>query len=181
MGADRWVKSAAGLLMPNRQLAAPFRFMPCEDCCSSLETCSDCLDWTVDEIVSDAVTLVVPEGFTVLTCTHCSEAGGTYELTRSTLCGWLYEEANVCSGQFGGITFRLTAGYFIIQEACRLSATVAWDFGGLLGGHRFEYFATPPPPFTAGTTHELPLQRENARNVCANPPPTVELTLPELI
>ena len=72
MGADRWIKSAAGLLMPNPQLAAPFRFMPCEKCCDDCPSFSDSFvgretigdNW---EVVSGGWEMIEDEGIKATT------------------------------------------------------------------------------------------------------------------
>ena len=79
MGADRWVKSAAGLLMPNPQLAAPFRFMPCKECCD--DECQACLNRIYPEEVAITVSGVVNG-----TCSECGLLNTTRVVPVSKEC-----------------------------------------------------------------------------------------------
>ncbi len=93
MGADRWIKSAAGLLLPNPQLAAPFRFMPCESCCVShtptgtcFENCLEGFEWT-EECAED------PTGCYLPTATVTIGGVGSTEHDECFDCAATFEES----------------------------------------------------------------------------------------
>ncbi len=88
MGADRWVKSAAGLLVPNRKLAAPFRFMPCEDCCDPPSPCPCGL---CNEIPPCCWTVTI-SGITDGNCLNCRTCfNGIFVASFRNSCTWRYQ------------------------------------------------------------------------------------------
>lgn len=99
MGADRWVTSAAGLLMPNPQLASPFRFMPCEECCD--ETCANCTTQISEQIQ------VVFSGLVNNICDDCDSWNdtpwilnwdpGLFGAPISEFCRWTLDVEGMCS------------------------------------------------------------------------------------
>ncbi len=98
MGADRWVKSTGGLLVPNRQIA-PFKFglngCCCDDDDPPPQPCQECFG---DEFI-ESVGIVIGGGLGNENCSSCPDVAGAYELgllVPSNPCLWGYAESPFC-------------------------------------------------------------------------------------
>jgi len=77
-----WLRRASGLFLPQAHFAAPWRFLPCPNCCCPA-VCSACLNSCAPE-EWEVVVQDVANG----TCSDCADLNDTYIVTPEVACIW---------------------------------------------------------------------------------------------
>lgn len=99
MAADSFIRRASGLLVPRMSFAAPWKFLPCEDCCESGFKCINCdpdyygeFDVTFAGVVND-------------NCSNCADWNTTFRVTLpADSCVWAYRfPVQSCTGSFNEV------------------------------------------------------------------------------
>lgn len=172
MGADSFIRRASGLLVPRMSFAAPWKFLPCEDCCGGPCTdAADCFSGVPGPTSSASIAGVANAGCTSGVCTGYNDSYTVTEITSGSVDRQV-SLANPCPADSPDstdayLTFRVRCAPF--GEGCRLTGSIEWN-SYWPSGHpnnsdvkrtqQYMFFTETHAdfsPFTTGVLYSMPI------------------------